>query len=160
MRERVSMPLAVRSSVRATICICLFFFGAKIAGAQTKQTKPLLIIKVESERTNLTQPSSVTELRALELKELQETLKHDLSSTFEIIPESDKRDCIELSVVLEKLKTDGGFLYIGSSAIAVGKGESDLLYTHNPIVQPTIKRISSALTFQLSMIQIQAALGK
>jgi len=154
------MPLTVRSIFRAISCLCLFFPIGVATRAQTKQSKPPLIIKVESERINLTQPSTVVEPSALEVKELQETLKRDLGSIFEIIPESDKRDCLELSVVIEKLKTADGYLFIGSSAISVGKGESDLLITHNPIAQPTIKRISSALTFQLSTMYIQAAFGK
>jgi hypothetical protein len=87
-------------------------------------------------------------------------LQHDLGQLFEVIPESDKRDCIELSVVIEKLRAGRSYLFVGSSAIAVGKGESDLMVTHNPIVQHTIEKISSAITFQLSMMQLQAMLGK
>jgi len=142
------------------IVLFSFLFSFATAQAQLKNSKPLLIVKVESENINLTQPGTVVPPNASELKELREMLSSDLSTIFEIIPETDKRDCIELSVVIEKLRSGAGFVYVGSSAIAVGKGDSDLLYTHNPIVQPTLKRISSALTFQLSTMQLQAFLGK
>jgi len=154
------MRRSVKSGIVVTIYLCLLSICVGVLPAQTKQSKPLLIVRVESEKINVTQPSVVTTPSAFEVKELQDTLKNELSQIFEIIPETDKRDCLELSVVLEKVKTNGVILYVGSSAIAVGKGENDLLYTHNPFVQPTIKKVSSALVFQLSTMQIQAILGK
>ena len=126
------------------------------AAAQTIADKPLLIVKVDGENANFTQPTVISSVNREELRELRALLVEQLSGSFTIIPESDKRDCIEVALVLERLHTTTGSYYIGSSVIAVGKGESDLLVTHNPIVEATLKKVSAAIVFQLSVMQLQA----
>ncbi len=155
MTERDFMRLRTHFIHATAASLILFSFAGRAYG-QTKSTKPLLIINVEKEKTNLNQPAAITEISAPEVRELQAELEQELGKIFEIIPEADKRDCFELSVVLEKLKVGNAFFYVGSSAIALGKGDNDLLYTHNPVIEPTLKKVTAALGFQLSMIQLQA----
>ncbi len=138
--------------------IAAIFCAARLEG-QVKPSKPLLIITVESENDNLTQPPSVHRVSSLEIAEIRELLMKELSGLFTIVRITDKRDCIEVGVVLEKMVTRSGTFYVASSAIAVGKGEDDLLVTHNPIVEPTLDKVSAALTFQLSIMQLQAFTG-
>lgn len=120
--------------------------------------KALLLIRVENEGPSLTRPASVVDLSADELSALRKSLDQQLGTVFTIIPESDKRDCIELGVSIEKMESSHGVLYLASSAIAVGKGEDDLLLTHNVVIQPSLAKTSAALTFQLSTMALQAQL--
>ena len=145
---------------RSTVTAMAIIFCATCFEGQTQSSKPLLIIKVESENFNLTQPSGIHTVGAAEIAQIRSLLVKQLGAIFTIVPESDKRDCIELGVVLEKMVTHSGNFYIGSSAIAVGRGKDDLLVTHNPIAEPTIDKVSAALTFQLSTMQLQAFLGR
>ena len=75
---------------------------------------------------------------------------------FTVIPVSDKRDCVEIGVVLEKLKTPNKTYYVASTAVSVGKGDSDLLISHNPVVEPSLEKVSKALTLQLSVLALQS----
>jgi len=75
---------------------------------------------------------------------------------FTVIPASDKRDCIEIGVVLEELKMPNKTYYVASTAISIGKGDSDLLITHNPVVEPSLEKVSGALTYQLTMLSLQS----
>jgi len=138
--------------VFAAILFCYYLQAA----AQSAATKPLLIVKVASENANFTQPAAISPVDAAEIREARALLVRQLSETFTIIPETDKRDCIEVGLLLERLHAGAGNYYIGSSAIAVGKGESDLLVTHNPIVEPTLEKVAVAIVLQLSMMQLQS----
>ena len=104
--------------------------------------------------------AGVTDLSVGEIARLDGLLRDSFSKNFTLIPESDKRDCIELGIVIEKLRTAKGVLYLGSSAILVGKGDSDLLVTHNTIAQPTLEKVSASLIFQLDTMQVKAMLPK
>jgi hypothetical protein len=126
--------------------------------AQTSNAKPLMIIKVENEGENLTRAAGIVDLTPAELSELRISLKRELGEVFTIIPESDKRDCIELGISVEKLATPRQVLYVASSAIAVGKGESDLLLTHNVVAQPSLAKITATLQYQLSSMVLQSQL--
>jgi hypothetical protein len=130
------------------------------AGAQSQRagSKPMLILKIENEGDNLTRPEGVTNLSPAELNTLRSTLAQQLAGVFTIIPETDKRDCIELSVSIEKLTMAHQMLFVASSAVAVGKGDSDLFLTHDAIVQPSLSKVAAALTFQMSMMSLQARL--
>ena len=125
-------------------------------GQQPKESRPLLIIKVQNEGTIGTRPSEILDLSPQELNRLKQTLVVRLSKVYEIIPESDKRDCIELGVTAEKLPSARGIYYIASSAIAVGKGDADLLLSHNVVVQPTIEKVGDAINYQLLLITVQS----
>ena len=132
--------------------------GQEQKGAQ--EHKPLLVLTVESEKDNLTMPTGVTVASRAEVDKVRDDLIKQLGSMFEIIQPTDKRDCVELGVVIEKLSTSRGTFYVGSTVIAMGRGENDLLVTHNPVVEPTLVKFESAITFQLSSMVIQASLGK
>jgi hypothetical protein len=127
---------------------------------QTKQQKPLLFISVESEKENLTMPSDVKVASEAEVEKVHSDLVKQLGSMFEIVSAADKRDCFELGVVIEKLSTFRGTYYIGSTAITLARGDKDLLYTHNPVAEPSLVKFESAITFQLSSMVLQAAFTK
>ena len=145
-------------ALRITSFLIISSFSTIVLGQSTPD-KPLLIIKVESEGVNLTQPNGVGVFTTYELSELSDTLKRNIGTIFTVVPESDKRDCIELGLTVEKLTTRSQVLYLASSAVMVGKGESDLLVTHNVHVQPSLKKIASAIEYQLSMSVLQSQLG-
>ena len=139
---------------------CAFLALSVSSVSQSKPSRPLLIVKVQNEGENYTRMSGISDLSQQELAKLDGDLRHSFSKTFTLIPESDKRDCIELGIVIEKLRTAQGVVYVGSSSIAVGKGESDLLVTHNTIAQPTLDKVAASLVLQLDMMQIKAMLPK
>ena len=131
-------------------------FGA--AHGQDPSDKPLLIIKVENEGDSLTRPDGVSDLTAAELSSLMKGLKRDLSKIFTVAPESDKRDCIELGVSIEKLSLARQTVYVASRAVAVGKGDTDLFLTHDAVVQPSLERVQGALVYQMSSMVLQSQL--
>ena len=150
------MVSSMKISVGWIPVFAIILFCNLYAAAQSVTNKPLLIVKVDSENANFTQPAAISPVDGAEIREIRVLLVRQLSKTFTIIPESDKRDCIELGLVLERLHAGGGSYYVGSSVISVGKGENDLLVTHNPVVEPTLDKVSAAIVFQLSMMQLQA----
>lgn len=127
---------------------------------QSSPSSPLLIVKINNEGDSLVRMAGISDLTPKEIARLDGLLRDSFSKNFTLIQESDKRDCIELGIVIEKMRTAQGVLYLGSSAIAVGKGDSDLLVTHNTIAQPTLEKVSASLIVQLDLMQVKAMLPK
>jgi len=146
--------------LKGCLIVCAFLALTVPANSQNSPSSPLLIIKINNEGDNLVRMAGISDLSPRELAKLDALLRESFSKTFTLIPESDKRDCIELGIVIEKMRTAQGVLYLGSSAIAVGKGTSDLLVTHNTIAQPTLEKVSASLILQLDMMQVKAMLPK
>jgi hypothetical protein len=157
----MNLPINLRNESRLVFGLILllpFISIPGVAPCQTPSSKPLLIIKVENEGDNLTRHSGVSDLTAEELSTLRKELRQNLGGVFTVIPESDGRDCIELGISIEKVSTASQTLYVASSVIAVGKGKSDLLLTHNALVQPSLEKVEAAVNYQLSSMVLQSQL--
>jgi hypothetical protein len=154
------MPAYQQVRIVPTFVILLLLLGARAAAQEKPGIKITLSVEKEGPGGQFSQ--SGIDLTDAELATLRSNiedrilkLKHDL------VPEDYSGSHLFLSIVAEKLQTpDGKTYYLVSSALSIGKKSASIgSITHDVIVEPTIDMTARAVTYYLSAVELQGALG-